>query len=844
MGIPMARLHVILVRYPTISGGIVLLGFFLLFISCSTSRSTMLQPDKLPYQFQTVFDLPFDNVIVSDLDGNGFTEMIAIDTSLSKGQTGSRLMMYTFEGSIIQQVNYAGKIINTVQTLDYDADGRLEILVPFMRNDSLFVSFVNVNGDKLFYFFLIDGKPRIEDGGSFRWDPEIRSFYIFDLNKDGIKELVTVITTGYARLPRGILVHSLPQGKLIGKKIIGSPPRDNFLDDFNKDGKMEILCFGTAPDNGAIAGGFDDKHSYLIVFDLTPIPTVINSTKISDEFSNYYLFYEDVDGDFQKELIAWTEALSDNFDRSKIMELDPMTFNAINQRPFNVALSSVVPVNLNRDMQLEFIAIQSRKEIVILNHQLDELQRRYFPTTIYGVKTLSDLDNDGIDEIVVNSEAGDFWLDNKLKVKTFFPHLRCWKIVHRGINLAPQILLQGENHFSVVEVVPNRYYFIKRYLEIGLFAIAIGLFLSVAIYIIRLRWRNQVLTGVQSLIFDSDARGILLFDNRQKIHLMNGTLLGWLGIPESDAPGNDSLSEIFSHHPGIVAFFTETLAGPVQRSEKMLLLRLDDHQRRIQVIMEPMSRQKRRSFWLVKFIDTSADDENRQAKTWCQMAQKTAHDIKNLLTTIRLTAERLQIICREQFPPAAKVLDPFVARIIERLDSLRRISKNFMKFINIDTLNFVNTDLNGFLNETTEVIRPGLPPDIQFDFRAGTNLPMVKIDHDAMRSVLENLVSNAINALPEGGKIAISTQFSPGLSVSGNGDGVKDYVLIEVMDTGIGIASADREHLFDPGFTTNENGNGLGLAYVKKTVDDHAGFIEVESESGAGTAFSIYIPTI
>jgi signal transduction histidine kinase len=113
-----------------------------------------------------------------------------------------------------------------------------------------------------------------------------------------------------------------------------------------------------------------------------------------------------------------------------------------------------------------------------------------------------------------------------------------------------------------------------------------------------------------------------------------------------------------------------------------------------------------------------------------------------------------------------------------------------------------------------------------------------------MRSVLENLVSNAVNAMPEGGNITLSTQFLRGLNFPGNGQTARDYVSIEVLDTGIGISAADREHLFDFGFTTMATGNGLGLVYVKKTVDDHNGYIDVESEPGAGTAFCIYLPTM
>jgi len=96
--------------------------------------------------------------------------------------------------------------------------------------------------------------------------------------------------------------------------------------------------------------------------------------------------------------------------------------------------------------------------------------------------------------------------------------------------------------------------------------------------------------------------------------------------------------------------------------------------------------------------------------------------------------------------------------------------------------------------------------------------------------------------MPEGGRITISTQLAQGLQLKGLTDHPRDYVLLEVLDTGIGIPEQDRELLFDPDFTASEGGLGLGLAIVKKIIDDHKGHIDVASEPGTGTVFSVYLP--
>lgn len=813
--------------------------------SCSSPKSTLLQPQKQPYQFQSSQTFLGDNMILLDLDGNGFTEIISITNPLNVELTGSFMLLMTFEGKTIEQANFAGRILDTVYPVDYEGDGILEIMVPFVRHDSLFVSFVNHRGEKMFYFFLTDGKPRIEEDGVLPWDPYIRGCYIRDLNNDGAKELITVISTGYARMPRGVLVHSLPDGKFIGHFMVGSPPRDNFLDDFDGDGKPELLCFGTAPNNGVNVGGFDDQNSYLMLFDFTPIPQKPRSKKISCKFSNYILFYEDLDADGKKELLAWTEANSEKLLKSKIALLDPMTFNELKRWPGNFPLLSVIVGNIDQEPRLEIVAIRTNSEVVVLDHNFEQKKQRTFPLNIFAVKSLDDIDKDGLDGIIVTSEEGEFLLDVGLKVKAAFPGMRCVGTVHRGEKLLPQIILRNKNHFELGHLVKNRFYLITRYYSIVLPIFIAGIIVFLLIFSRRFYHRSQLLSSIQALVIESDNRGLLVFDHHQRIFLMNHTLRRWLDKTDLSMNRTRNLNQEFSHLPEVLTFFHDVINQPVRHYEKKIIVNHKNNSRKIQLVIEPLSTNSRRTlFWLAIFLDRSTDDEIVQAKTWCKMAQKTAHDVKNPLTTIRLTLERLEMFKPELSAPAAEKFDLYVKRIIERVESLRRISKNFMKFVNIDTLNPVNINLNEFLREATNTIKAGLPPDIQLEFQAGANLPIIKIDQDAMQSVIENLVSNAINAMPEGGKITVSTQFLQRLTFPGNGQIARDYALIEVLDTGVGISEADRDHLFEPDFTRTENGNGLGLAYIKKTIDDHNGYIEVASEPGSGSVFSIYIPTL
>lgn len=823
------------------------LYFLLIFLlpGCFLNNSAEFQPEKLPFRPQILQSLAGNDILLTDLDGNNLTEIITIQKSLPSDPTHSFLMLHTFQGKLIEQINYPGKIIDSVFPLDYNHDGILEILVPYIRNDSLFVSFVDKDGQKLSYFFLIDGKPRIVDNGTFAWDPMVRNFYIHDLDRDGVAELITVLTTCYARLPRGILVHSLPSGQLIDKIIIGTSPRENFFDDFDGDGDWEILSLGMAPNNGAVAGGFDDQHSYLIRFALHPKIKVLHSDLISEKYSNYTLEYLDVDGDGKKELMGNTESIAERGMTSVIVELNPVSFQPLRKRTFNTSFSGVCYLNIDTDLPLEIIGVRSQNELVILDDNFKEINRKRFRCDIEYLRILPDIDNDGNDEIVVQSANGFFLLNSELEIKAFLPDQRYTGIMNYANNKPPYLISRSKDRFNIIELINNPNYWLNRYAQPALLLlIVIFLMIWGKIYF-EMRRKYRFSHQLQSIIFENDNRGILIFDSKQKIYMFNKTLQNWIGFTPISNTALLTLSETFKSFPEILSFINSSRGQFPNLAEKNLKLTLNSKHRKIKLTMVPIqSKLRSQPDWLVFFTDHSNEEESKQAEVWCKMAQKTAHDIKNPLTAIMLKLQSLQKYLQTKFPAASSEFDPYFSRIIERIESLRRISQNFMKFINIETLNFINTDMNAFLADALQLSQPTLPADIQLEFNGTINLPLIKIDHDTMRSAIENLISNAINAMPEEGKITISTQFLENLTFANNGQQARDYVLIEVSDTGIGISPENLAHIFEPGFTTSEGGNGLGLTAVKKIIKDHEGHIEVESEPGTGTVFSLYIPVV
>jgi signal transduction histidine kinase len=183
-----------------------------------------------------------------------------------------------------------------------------------------------------------------------------------------------------------------------------------------------------------------------------------------------------------------------------------------------------------------------------------------------------------------------------------------------------------------------------------------------------------------------------------------------------------------------------------------------------------------------------------------------------------------------------------VERITGRIEHLRRMTRNFMKFVDLEVPMLQETDLSAFVRAQSEELRPRMPADISLELKLTEGLPLVRLDAEQLASALENLLTNAFNAMPDGGLITLSTHLARSVQWPGS-EAARDFVVLEVLDTGVGMTSSVRERVFEPGYTTHGS-TGLGLALVHKIVEDHGGRIEVESEPGSGSTFSLYFPVL
>jgi signal transduction histidine kinase len=216
-----------------------------------------------------------------------------------------------------------------------------------------------------------------------------------------------------------------------------------------------------------------------------------------------------------------------------------------------------------------------------------------------------------------------------------------------------------------------------------------------------------------------------------------------------------------------------------------------------------------------------------------RLAAAIAHEIRNPLNYINLTLDHL----RSSFAPADPGKRETFARLTDQLKTeVARINRHitdFLKYSRPSTLELRQVDIRSEAEDALRIIEVKAQENgIETRVIQKGELPRIMVDPESLRSVFTNLVINAVEATDgEGGSILITLSNES-----------KDFVKVEITDTGRGIAAEDISKVFEPYFSTKETGTGLGLAIVKKAIDDHCGTIGVTSKEGSGTTFTITLP--
>ena len=336
-----------------------------------------------------------------------------------------------------------------------------------------------------------------------------------------------------------------------------------------------------------------------------------------------------------------------------------------------------------------------------------------------------------------------------------------------------------------------------------------------------------VLANVAAGVVSVDARGRILTINKSAERMLNikaKRIIGknYKGILSHE---NRKMVDAFIRDDGLLrkGFMNKQIRMSVGNRQLTLLVSLN-------VLQDDRGGY----LGLVAVLEDLTDIEKAQRMAaWREVARRIAHEVKNPLTPIQLSAQRLKKRYGEQLSHEdAKVFHECTGMIITQVDELKRLVNEFSNFARMPAANPAPSNINEIIKESLTLYREA-HKTISFMFNRSGKAPVFDLDREQMKRVMINLLDNAIEAMGGSGEVVIDLAY----------DGVLKMVRIEVADNGPGIDSRNKARLFEPYFSTKKHGTGLGLAIVSTIITDHDGFIRVKDNEPKGKKLVIELPT-
>ncbi|MEK7370913.1 MAG: ATP-binding protein [candidate division NC10 bacterium] len=335
-------------------------------------------------------------------------------------------------------------------------------------------------------------------------------------------------------------------------------------------------------------------------------------------------------------------------------------------------------------------------------------------------------------------------------------------------------------------------------------------------------------------VLEAVATGVVSLDPEGRVTTINGAAERMLGIPAQAALGQPDSAVFrrpeFGEIAALIKRMTRLKEGTVEHE---VHLRRDGQAITLLSSATALRGPDGADMGLVLVFDDLTELLKAQRlAAWREVAQRIAHEIKNPLTPIQLSAQRLRRrLAGDRSPEEKQLLEEATSTIIQEVDGLKQLVDEFSRFARMPALSLRPTDLARLLDGVIVLYRESHPA-LAITSAFSPDLPQIEVDPNQIKRAVLNLVDNAVEAVGQAGEVTVETVWLPEAR----------RARIVVADTGPGIAQEDRERLFLPYFSTKATGMGLGLPIVHQIVIDHGGTIWLEDNLPQGSRFVLELP--
>jgi two-component system nitrogen regulation sensor histidine kinase NtrY len=356
--------------------------------------------------------------------------------------------------------------------------------------------------------------------------------------------------------------------------------------------------------------------------------------------------------------------------------------------------------------------------------------------------------------------------------------------------------------------------------------------------------RRQIEKGSQELenrrryieiILQNVAAGVISIDEAGKVTMVNRYAEDLLRINRKEVVGKDYTSILRSEHLSIL----ESFLAELYRSEKVsiqipLRLTIGEETFSLRVNFTKLEDDEHNPLGVVMVFDNLTELEKAQRMAaWREVARRIAHEVKNPLTPIQLSAQRLRKKYMNSIASDDGVFDACTNTIINQVDELKRLVSEFSEYARMPVIQKSPGDLAVMVREIVPLYEEA-HKHVRFSIVESSPVPSFLFDAKQMKRVLINLLDNGVAVLPEGGAVDIEV----------GADRDRGIAFFEVRDNGPGVRDSDKPRLFEPYFSTKKSGTGLGLAIAATIVSDHGGAIRVRDNTPTGARFLVELPLV
>lgn len=335
-------------------------------------------------------------------------------------------------------------------------------------------------------------------------------------------------------------------------------------------------------------------------------------------------------------------------------------------------------------------------------------------------------------------------------------------------------------------------------------------------------------------ILNNITTGVITLDAQGNISTINPSAREMLALPDKNLIGK-SYKDVLKNgkYEEIMKNIQRGLKNKYRISDREININFDNQRATLALTLSPLRQSKNDFSGMIVVLDSLTQLIKAQRITaWREVAQRVAHEIKNPLTPIQLSAQRIIKNLKKNGKNNNDIIKEGATTIVQEARTIKSLVDEFSNFARMPSIDLQSTDIHEIIEQTISLFK-GIFADIEFEVLFSSDVPSpIQTDSEQMKRAFINLIDNAIDAMNKKGEIKIHTSY----------DKRNQRVKIEISDSGPGISLEDKEKLFLPHYSTKKKGTGLGLAIVNQVINEHNGSIDIENIQPHGAKFTIQIP--